>query len=393
MSFNEKIKTLVLSKKSSGIRERIKKAMGQDFELSFISSFSDLEETIKQHKPKVFLHDWDVSLEEKNRREHYKIAQSTSSTYDGLVRIVIVENITPSLIAFSNEAFIEKVIDYNTAKLNLSMTVEMIVNSQENKMVYDIFKASKLTSGEYSQKEVDIMVESAFTNFPHDSNAKIEMANLNIRRDEIDEAYSLVKPIFDEDGTNLRAMNVLSRVLMKKNMWSEATALLNKADKLGPNNSQRLLLLGDACFGKGDLDKSLDYYGKAAEENPEMVNEAKKSMGKVKLTQGDIEGALDLLQNGVSEEEAAGVFNNAAVAAVKEKRYDDAIRLYENALRALKTDKLKHIVYFNLGLSHRRKGNTNKALENIRRALEFKPDYQKAINQLDQIEGSIPKVG
>ena len=76
----------------------------------------------------------------KNRREHYKIAQSTSSTYDGLVRIVIVENITPSLIAFSNEAFIEKVIDYNTAKLNLSMTVEMIVNSQENKMVYDILK-------------------------------------------------------------------------------------------------------------------------------------------------------------------------------------------------------------------------------------------------------------
>ena len=62
------------------------------------------------------------------------------------------------------------------------------------------------------------MVESAFTNFPHDSNAKIEMANLNIRRDEIDEAYSLVKPIFDEDGTNLRAMNVLSRVLMKKHV-------------------------------------------------------------------------------------------------------------------------------------------------------------------------------
>ena len=115
-------------------------------------------------------------------------------------------------------------------------------------------------------------------------------------------------------------------------------------------------------------------------------------MGKVKLTQGDIEGTLNLLQNGVSEEEAAGVFNNAAVAAVKEKRYDDAIRLYENALRALKTDKLKHIVYFNLGLSHRRKGNTNKALENIRRALEFKPDYQKAINQLDQIEGSIQKL-
>ena len=90
--------------------------------------------------------------------------------------------VTPSLIAFSNEAFIEKVIDYNAAKLNLATTLEMVVNNDDNKMVYDIFKASKLTSGDYSQKEIDLMVESAFTNYPHDRNAQIEMANLNLKR-------------------------------------------------------------------------------------------------------------------------------------------------------------------------------------------------------------------
>ena len=301
--------------------------------------------------------------------------------------------VTPSLIAFSNEAFIEKVIDYNAAKLNLATTLEMVVNNDDNKMVYDIFKASKLTSGDYSQKEIDLMVESAFTNYPHDRNAQIEMANLNLRRDQIDEAYTLVKPIFDEDASNLRVMNVLSRVLMKKSMWSEAMALLSKADKIGPNNAQRLLLMGDACYGIGISIKASNTTTKRETKTSELRDEANRSMSRVKLSQGDIEGALDLLQNGVSEEEAAGVFNNAAVAAVKDRRFQDAIKLYENALRALKTDTYKHIVYFNLGLSHRRVGNTSQAIENIKRSLEFKPDFEKAINQLDQIQDKIQNVG
>ena len=66
MTFNEKIKTLVLSKKSSGIRDRIKKSLSEHFELNYISSFEDLEETIKQVKPRVFIHDWDMSQDEKN---------------------------------------------------------------------------------------------------------------------------------------------------------------------------------------------------------------------------------------------------------------------------------------------------------------------------------------
>ena len=61
MTFNEKIKTLVLSKKSSGIRGAYKKILSEHFELNYISSFEDLEETIKQVKPRVFIHDWDMS--------------------------------------------------------------------------------------------------------------------------------------------------------------------------------------------------------------------------------------------------------------------------------------------------------------------------------------------
>ena len=94
--------------------------------------------------------------------------------------------------------------------------------------------------------------------------------------------------------------------------------------------------MGDACYGIGDLDESLEYYDKAGDENPELRDEANRSMSRVKLSQGDIEGALDLFQNGVSEEEAAGVFNNAAVAAVKDRRFQDAIKLYENALQSAK---------------------------------------------------------
>ena len=84
-------------------------------------------------------------------------------------------------------------------------------------------------------------------------------------------------------------------------------------------------------------------------------------------------------------EEEAGYFNNAAVVAVKAGKFKEAIKLYETALKSLKTDKLKHIIYYNLGLSHRRDGNIPEATKMMKRAIKYKPDYEKAKKQLEQL--------
>ena len=205
------------------------------------------------------------------------------------------------------------------------------------------------------------------------------MANLYIRKNQLDEASELITPIVTSDPQNLRAVNVLSRVLMKRGMWKQASSILSKADKLSPNNPERLILLGDAFYGNGDLDKSFEYYDKAVNEDQGLSKKVVATKSEILVGEGNIErGALQIIQSGASEDEAASLFNNAAVTAVRNNRFDDAIRLYDLALKALQSINLKHAIYFNLGLCYMKKNHKSLALESVTKALTLKPDYAKA---------------
>ena len=84
---------------------------------------------------------------------------------------------------------------------------------------------------------------------------------------------------------------------MKEGKFDEAFALLEKANSISScANADRLILLGDACYGKGDLDQAVDFYKEAAGANPDKAEQAESNIGKIKIAKGDLEGALSLLQ-------------------------------------------------------------------------------------------------
>ena len=71
----------------------------------------------------------------------------------------MVPRLTSIMISFANEAFIDKVIDYSSVKLNLSMVLNGVLTNSEHKIVNDIFRASKYSGKHYDQNEVDLMVD------------------------------------------------------------------------------------------------------------------------------------------------------------------------------------------------------------------------------------------
>ena len=380
-----KVKILILSGEKSPYRAVLKKSLDQSFEVSFISSISEITSAMNAFKPNIFIHDWTATDDSQGRQFHFRYSQIT--TEETIFRVIVATKVTPSLLAFANDAYVDKVIDYATAKLNLSTQVEMLINNSGHKAILELIKATKSGGSQYSQKEIDILVESTYLNFPHDMNVKLEMGNLKLRQDNPSKAREIAAAILQDTPHNMRAVNLLSRIAMKEGNWDEAQKLLEKANTISPKNGERLLMLGDACYGKGDLDTALEFYKEAADSSPELADKAESAMGKVKVSQGDLEGALGLLQKSASEEEAAGYFNNAAVIAVKNGDSKHAIELYETALKALKTDKLKHIIFYNLALSYRRVGSNQEAVKFTKRALKYKPDYDKAKRQLNQLEG------
>jgi tetratricopeptide (TPR) repeat protein len=378
-------RVLVLSGDNSPYRQMLENSLSETYDISFKSVLVEITSFINAYKPDILIHDWSAIDESQGRIFHQKYAKSSASR--NIFRLIVAKKVTPDMLAFATDTYVDKVIDVSTAKLNLDMHIEMLMNSSGHKEILNISQISQTKNGRYSQDDIDKKIDRIYKKFPHDEDVQLEMANLNLRREDLAEAKKLANKVLKKNALNLRAVNLLSRVFMKENKWKEADQLLRKANSLSPKNSDRLLLLGDCCFGMGKLDEAIGFYSEAMLANSDNKAKAEKSMGKAMISKGDLEAALNLIQKSASEEEAAGYFNNAAVIAVREKgNYKEAIKLYEMALQSLKTDKLKPMIYYNLALSHKKYGNLLEAAKLFKRALKYKPDYPKAKRHLRQIE-------
>ncbi|HYX36975.1 MAG TPA: tetratricopeptide repeat protein [Oligoflexus sp.] len=374
----------VLSLCSQQNRELVRKALAMaNYKVSFISSLSEVTSAIAEFKPSVLVHDWQAVDETQTRKFHLNF--SRTSTAAELIRVLIVPDVTPNLLAFANDALIERVYSYGAASLNLGNELDMATVSQEKSEVSRMVRETRAEGFKYDQKKIDDKVEELYQKYPHDNKVKLEFGNLSFRQNKFAEALVLATDLVAREPQNLRAMNLMARAMMKQGHWDKALQTLETAQILSPSNPERLVLIGDACYGKGDLNKALQCYEEAADLDPDMIPAAHRQMGQIKLEMGEVEEALNLFKNSVSEDESAGFFNNAAVAAVRDGKPEQALKLYETAMRALKTNRLKPLIHFNIALSHRRLGDTESAVKHLKKAMQIDPNYEKARVQLDQI--------
>jgi tetratricopeptide (TPR) repeat protein len=244
----------------------------------------------------------------------------------------------------------------------------------------------RVQSGErYEQAAIDEQVEKAYDHYAHDPAVRLEYGNLCLRRKDLAKSRTIATELIEAQPQNVRAMNLLARVMMKEGQSAEAVTLLEKANALSPLNTERLLLLGGAFYKVGALDKAADCYNQASDLDPHN-KQAQKGLAQVKLSEGDLNTALDLLRNSASEEEAAALFNNAAVLATRSGRHRESLKLYEAALKALKSNALKAAVYFNTSLTLERLGRHEDALKAINRALKYDSTFDKANRQRRRLE-------
>ena len=92
-----------------------------------------------------------------------------------------------------------------------------------------------------------------------------------------------------------------------------------------------------------------------------------------------------------SEAETASFFNNSAVQAVKEGKLEESLKLYEIALKTLKTDRFKAQIYFNIALNNRKLQRLDEAQKAAKRAVKYDSSFEKAKKQLEEIEAILAK--
>ncbi|MFW7381873.1 MAG: tetratricopeptide repeat protein [Oligoflexus sp.] len=375
---------LTLSPKTTS-REKLRKALAAgNYQVSFISNISEVKPAIDAFKPVILLHDWLAVDESQSRKFHYQALRN--EVFHSLPRVILVPDVSANMLAFANDVMAERVMSYSSAYLTLGNELEMLLQSQRTgREIKKLVREVRSEEAKYDQDEIDEKVNQAYQRYPHDLNVQLEYGNLKLRQDELEIAKIMAIEVIRRNPLNLRASNLLSRVYMKQGFWAKALEILQQADSLSPMNGERLMIIGDAYYGKGDLDQALSYYEKAKAVDESMAAKANRGIGQIKLQQGHLEDALALLGQSASEEEAAGYFNNAAVIAVKQGELDQALKLYDTALRALQTNRLKPTIYNNIALTFRRLGQTQEAEKYLQKVLKIDSENPKARQQIKMI--------
>ena len=377
-------RVLILTKEG-GHRESIRKSlMVHRFQADFCNSSLTAYQLLASSTSGIFLHDWDAI--ERSQAIDLQRRINRMEGFAQLLRVVYAPEISPSLLAIATDTNIRRVMSYATANLSLAAELQMLVSGEKTSS--DLQRKVRLLSQGavgYHQEMLDKLIDNAYQQHAHDPLVKMEYAGLCFRRDNLTNANAIIEEILAADPNNVRAMSLRSRILMRQGAFNDAAKMLEYADVLSPRNPDRLCQLGETFYAMGKTEKAKTYFQNSLELDPEN-KQAQKGLGVTLLDEGDANAALKLFKQSLSEEEAAGFFNNAAVQAVRRGETEKSLRLYETAMAALRSDKLKPLVHFNIGLAHRRLGHIDEALREFHAALKFDPGYQKAQQQIEEID-------
>lgn len=359
----------------------------EGFELFFADDLEAGKDMIEQVQPCALIHDFGPKELEENRQFQLKFA-STPFEWD-MARVILIERITEQSLAFANDAKIAKVFARGSSVLSMSVGLGMCVSAQSNLSdVQRDIRNMRMAGSDISEEEIDEKIEEAYEKFAHDPEVKTEYANLELKRDHPESAEHLAQELLEENEQNVRAMNILARSYMKQGKQNQAIGILEKADVLSPKNTDRLVELGNALFKNGDLGKAKKCFASVLEIDDQKT-EAAAGMGKIHLSEGDASAAIELFSNSLSEEEAAAVFNNAAVGAVKEGDFEKAFELYASAFKCLKTDKYRPKILYNLGLAQKKSGAFKDAITTFEEVVSIDPQFTKAVKQIQAIRADL----
>jgi Flp pilus assembly protein TadD len=341
-----------------------------------VETHSDALAAFVVKRPDIVVYDWSVSDMQESCAFLQKLRKSGGCR--GVPILVFAKELSAQLVAIGTEYGFTKVLTERSLAKTLSPAIESILS--------DLARPSSLRTqllrldSAFEKKaygEVDRLVEDFYHLHPEHPRAVVEYSNLCIRRGNWTKASQVAQTAREKFPDNLRVSNLSIRIAMHEGDKAGALALLEKSDLLSPKNIERMVLFGDVFRASGDNDSARAFYDQALEVDPQNP-EARKGLGVVELSEGDINSALDLFRDSASEEEIGGFFNNTAVLAVREMQFEKAVRLYKAANRALNSKVLKAKVTFNLGLAYRKWNKQDEAVRAFCEAVDLDPAYEKA---------------
>jgi tetratricopeptide (TPR) repeat protein len=184
-------------------------------------------------------------------------------------------------------------------------------------------------------------------------------------------------------------------ILMRLSNFDEAREWFEKADKIAPENVDRLVKMADVYLEKGDGDTAVKKMEQVIGLTPD-APEKKFDMFDQLFSKGFGKQAKNLCKSTTAPEEIVKHYNNRGVLFSKDGDSDNAMGAYEQALQFYPKNRENHKIHFNIALALINRKTSEAMLEayaQIKRAIELNPKYEKAQNLKITIEAALVKTG
>jgi tetratricopeptide (TPR) repeat protein len=376
--------------RDSNQRDPLQKVlMMENYSISFCSNTDQCNELLNNIRPDILIHDIQATDESQGKQMQLSLYKRDLTWR--LIRILIVPVIDDKTIAFASDAGIHKVIHSSTSVLGIVTSLELLKSSVlANESLQIQLKQIRLGVKNYNQLELDQMIRDSYTKFPNDQDIQIEYGGLLLRKGDLDNALQVANTVIKANPLNVRAMNMMARILAQKGDLKQSIEVLKRANFLSPDNPDRLIQMGQTFFKDGNLSEAKKHF-KIAHQIEPTDPEAIKGLGVIAIEEGDADSLGKLFTNTLSEEETASFFNNQAVYQAQNNNPQKAVEMYAFAYRVLKTPSYKPQILLNLALCYQRLGNYKDAIITLKKVLKLNPDYTKAKKILYAIENNLKK--
>ncbi len=228
---------------------------------------------------------------------------------------------------------------------------------------------------------------------PHLPRYKTLLAETFILLGQYEKAGKACKEALDADPKYLPAVYVRARCMTALGRHEEAISALDSVAKASPKNLQSMLNLGNAYVAADKIDKAKDVLAKYKDLDADACLAVNDVEGKIAIKEGKFDLAAQLLAETENGDEIARFYNSLGISMIATTQYDKGIETYQNAVKLLANKARIYLLYFNLGLAHRKKGDMDKSLELLCESYISEPSFEKAYNAIARAVGEYKTSG
>jgi tetratricopeptide (TPR) repeat protein len=215
-------------------------------------------------------------------------------------------------------------------------------------------------------------------NLPESGYARALEAAVWLSEENTNKAEQLLRRGVTELPESMPMRHLLARVLARQGKFSEAQMFLEQHPQYPFQETLNLLGLARIALESSDHLRAEQYF-KSVHLRDTSNPEAELGLGKIAFARGLLDEASEHFVRAGHCDELASYFNQMAIALVNQKRYKDALFIYQNALKVLPSRDKHHFIHYNIGLAQKKRGALLEAAESFATSLRLSPSYEKAL--------------